>query len=171
MTRHDLGNETTTLVADGAELVIERIFDAPRELVWTVMTSAEHVPQWWGPHGTTSTVVEMDVRPGGRWRWIANASGSPAPFAGEYVEVVPPERYVRTVIFDVPPFNSGPPAIETLLLEDLDGSRTKVTGSTRFPSEEGLQRAISTGMSKGALESYDRLAQVLADAAVKHAEA
>jgi uncharacterized protein YndB with AHSA1/START domain len=165
VTRQDLGNETTTLVADGADLVLERVFDAPRELVWTALTSPEHIPQWWGPHGTTPTVVEMDVRPGGRWRWIAAASdGGGAPFAGEYLEVVPPERIVRTVIFDVEPFNAGPAAVETTTLEDLAG-RTRVRGHTRFPSAEVLGGALATGMSRGALESYDRLAHLLTELA------
>jgi uncharacterized protein YndB with AHSA1/START domain len=163
MTRQELGNATTTLVADGAELVMERVFDAPRELVWTALTSPEHIPQWWGPHGTTPTVVEMDVRPGGRWRWIAPPSdGGGAPFAGEYLEVVPPERIVRTVILDVEPFNTGPAAVETITLEDLDG-RTRLRDHTRFPSDEALSGAVATGMSRGALESYDRLAQLLTE--------
>ena len=63
-----LGNERTTAYADGLDLVMERVFDAPRDLVWAVITDPERVTHWWGPHGYTTTVEEMDVRPGGRWR-------------------------------------------------------------------------------------------------------
>ncbi|GAA3962307.1 SRPBCC family protein [Actinomadura viridis] len=163
MTRQDLSSESTTLYAEGDELVAERVFDAPRELVWAVMTSPEHVSAWWGPHGTTTDVVEMDVRPGGGWRWVNEFDGGEAPFRGEYLEVEAPERYVRTSIYDVAPANEGPPAIEELVLTDL-GGRTKVVHRSRFPSPEVLAMALGTGMSKGALETYDRLALVLAEA-------
>jgi uncharacterized protein YndB with AHSA1/START domain len=159
VTRQDLGNASTTIVTDGAELVIERTFDAPRELVWTAMTSPEHIPRWLGPHGTTTTIVEWDLRPGGKWRWINGSDGAQARFKGEFLEVVPPERIVRTAIFDVEPV--GPPAVETITFEVLDG-KTKVHWHARFPSEEVLDFAVSTGMSKGVLEQFDRLAQLLA---------
>ena len=65
MTVKQLGNETTTVYADGAEFVMERLFDAPRELVWKALTEAERIPRWWGKRHTTMTVEEMDVRVGG----------------------------------------------------------------------------------------------------------
>lgn len=158
-----LGNERTTAYADGQELVMERVFDAPRELVWKVLTDPERVTNWWGPHGYTTTVVEMDVRRGGRWRWINHTTGGEdAPFKGEYLEVVPPERYVRTEIFDVEPYNAAA-AVETLTLEDL-GGRTRLVSRSRFPSLEALEGALSMGMIGGALETYDRLAEEIAKA-------
>jgi len=160
MSRQDLGNDATTMYAEGAELVIERVFDAPRERVWAAMTASEHVPNWWGPHGTTTDVLEMDVRPGGRWRWVNKDEGGEAPFTGEYREVVPPQRIVRTAIFDVEPFKAGPAAVETITFEDLDGT-TNMVYHIRFPSEEALNSALSQGMSKGLLEQFDRLAQLL----------
>lgn len=162
MSRQVLGNDATTIYAEGAELVIERVFDAPRERVWAAMTSPEHIARWWGPHGTTTDVVEMDVRPGGRWRWINRFEGGQAPFTGEYREVVPPERLVRTSIFDVEPFNAGPGAVETITFEDV-GGQTKVTHHALFPSQDVLDGALSQGMSKGALEQFDRLAELLAE--------
>ena len=156
-----LGNERTTVYVDGLELVMERIFDAPRELVWKVMNDPERITNWWGPRGYTTTVEEMDLRPGGRWRWINHTTaGENAPFKGEYLEVVPPERIVRTEIFDVPGFDDKA-AIDTLVLEDL-GGRTKLTARTRFPSVEDLEGALSTGMVGGALETYDRLDEEIA---------
>jgi len=162
MTVRQLGNERTTAWVEGQVLVMERIFDAPRELVWKVMNDPTLVTRWWGPHGYTTTVEEMDVRPRGRWRWINHTTGGEsAPFRGEYLEVVPPERVVRTSYFDVPGFNDRP-AIETMVLEDL-GGRTKVTATSRFPSVEDLEGALAVGMIRGALETYDRLAALIAE--------
>ena len=155
-----LGNQRTIAYTDGQYLVMERIFDAPRELVWKVIHDPERIPHWWGPRDTSMTVEEQDVRVGGRWRWVAHSPDGDAPFKGEYLEVVPPERVVRTEIFDVPPFNEGPDsaAIETMTLEDL-GGRTKVVSRSKFPSVETLEGALSTGMIGGALESWDRIAE------------
>jgi uncharacterized protein YndB with AHSA1/START domain len=161
MAVQQLGNERTTAYADGQELVMERIFDAPRDLVWKVLTDPERVTNWWGPHGYTTTVVEMDVRPGGHWRWINHTTGGEdAAFKGEYLEVVPPEKVVRTEIFDAPGFDDRA-AIDTMTLEDL-GGRTKLVARSRFPSVEDLEGALSMGMIGGALQSYDRLADEIA---------
>jgi uncharacterized protein YndB with AHSA1/START domain len=154
-----LGNERTTAYTDGPELVFERVFDAPRELVWKVMNDPDRVTNWWGPRGYTTTVEEMDVRPGGKWRWINHTTdGHDAPFKGEYLEVVPLERIVRTEIFDVPGFDDKP-AIDTITFEDLGGGKTKIVARTRFPSVEDLEGALATGMIGGALTTYDRLAE------------
>jgi uncharacterized protein YndB with AHSA1/START domain len=156
-----LGNERTTAYTVGPDLVLERVFDAPRDLVWKVMTDPERVTHWWGPHGYTTTVVEMDLRPGGRWRWINHTTGGEdAPFKGEYLEVVPPERIVQTQIFDVPGFDDRA-AVNTMILEDL-GTRTRLVARSRFPSVEDLQGALATGMIGGALQTYDRLADEIA---------
>lgn len=161
MTTRQLGNERTVARVDGAELVLERVFDAPRELVWAVLTDPARVTSWWGPHGYTTTVEEMDLRPGGRWRWINHTTGGEhAPFKGEYLEVVPPERIVQTEIFDVPGFDDRV-AISTMTLEDVNG-RTKLTMRSRFPSAEELEAALATGMIEGALQTYDRLAAEIA---------
>jgi uncharacterized protein YndB with AHSA1/START domain len=156
-----LGNETTIVYADGADYVMERVFNAPRELVWKAITQPEHIPNWWGPRDTPMTVEAMDFRVGGHWRWIARGGDGDAPFSGEYLEIVPPERIVHTEMFDVEPFNQGDPAIVTTTLEEVDGG-TKLRSSSRFPSAEALQGALSTGMTRGAIESWDRLDEVIA---------
>jgi uncharacterized protein YndB with AHSA1/START domain len=161
-TRVDRGStETTSVYTEGPDLVMERIFDAPRELVWRVINDPATISNWWGPHGYTTTVEEMDVRPGGKWRFIQHTTGGEdVPFKGEYLEVVPPERIVQTFIFDVPPFNEEA-AITTLTLEDL-GDRTRIVSSDRFPSVESLEGALSTGMVGGAIQTWDRLAEQIA---------
>ncbi|MEU1384406.1 MULTISPECIES: SRPBCC domain-containing protein [unclassified Nonomuraea] len=157
MTRQDLGDESTTVTAQDDVLLMERVFDAPRELLWTAMTEAEHIPHWYGPHGNTAVVEEMDLRPGGRWRIAPQGPGGMA-FTGEFLEVVPPERLVRTSRPDVGP--PGPAAVETLTFEDL-GGRTRLRWEARFPSADILDFALGTGMTKGILEQFDRLAALL----------
>jgi uncharacterized protein YndB with AHSA1/START domain len=77
------------------ELVLTRTFDAPRDLVFKLWTDPKHLHHWWGPAGFTTTVHEMDVRPGGAWRYsMRGPDGKDYPFNGEYVEVVPPEKLV-----------------------------------------------------------------------------
>jgi uncharacterized protein YndB with AHSA1/START domain len=157
-----LGNERTAAWTEGQELVLQRIFDAPRELVWRVVTDPERVTNWWGPVGYTTTVEEMDVRVGGRWRWVNHTSGGDdVPFKGEYLEVVPPERIVQTEIWDVPGFDDRA-AINTMTLEDLGDGRTRMTARSRFPSAEDLAGALANGMIGGALQTYDRLADEIA---------
>ena len=77
------------------ELVIKRVFNAPRELMFAVWTDPKHVVQWWGPNGFSTTVQEMDVRPGGLCRYsMRSPDGHDYPFDGHYLEVVKPERLV-----------------------------------------------------------------------------
>src|SRR2546425_388107 len=83
------------------ELVITRVFDAPRDLVWKAWTDPKHVAQWWGPMGFTTKVPELDLRPGGRWRYIMTGpDGIEYPVKGVFREVVPFERIVTTDEFD-----------------------------------------------------------------------
>lgn len=161
-TRIDRGSTTTTeIYQDGTDLVFERTFDAPREKVWRAFTDPELVPRWWGPHETSTEVIEMDVRPGGKWRYVSRAAGrDDVTFFGEYLEVSPPERLRWTFMFDVDGLGpqGGP---ETFTLEDL-GGRTRVVSRGHFGSSEAIEAALATGMVKGAVETWDRLATVLA---------
>ena len=166
MAAQQLGNERTNAYTDGPDLVMERVFDAPRELVWKVMNDPAQVTNWWGPRGHSATVEAMDLRVGGTWRWVGHTpDGRDVPFTGEYLEVDPPSKLVYTEIFDVPPFNEpGSAAINTITYEDL-GDRTRVVARSRFPSVESLEGALSTGMIGGALEAYDRLGELIDGAA------
>ena len=162
-TRIDRGStETTTIYSEDGDLVFERVFDATREQVWKALTDPEIVPKWWGKHGTTTTVVEMDVRPGGRWRYISSAPDrDDVVFYGEYLEVTPPEGYKWTFMFDVDGVGpmGGP---ETHTLEEVNG-KTRVRSVGHMGSVEALEGALSTGMIPGAIETWDRLAAVLAE--------
>jgi uncharacterized protein YndB with AHSA1/START domain len=161
-TRIDRGSTATTeIYQDGTDLVFERTFDAPREAVWKAFTDPEIVPRWWGPHETDTEVLEMDVRAGGRWRYVSRAADrEPVEFFGEYLEVTPPERIRWTFMFDVDGLGpqGGP---ETMTFEDL-GGRTRVVSRGHFDSADAIEGALATGMVKGAIETWDRLEQVLA---------
>jgi uncharacterized protein YndB with AHSA1/START domain len=161
-TRIDRGSTETTLIySDGGDLVYERTFDAPRDLVWKAYMEPDRVSRWWGPHGTTTTVAEMDVRPGGKWRYISRAPDrDDVSFYGEYLELDPPKGFRWTFLFDVEGVGEqgGP---ETFTFEDIDG-RTKVTSVGHFGSVEAIEGALATGMTAGAIETWDRLAAELA---------
>ena len=161
-TRIDRGStKSTAIYSDGTDLVFERTFDAPREQVWKAFTDPDLIPRWWGPHGTT-TVAQMDVRPGGGWRYISRAPDrEDVAFYGEYLEIEPPDRFKWTFLFDVEGLGAqgGP---ETFTFEDVDGG-TKVTARSHFGSVEQIEGALSTGMVKGGLETWDRLEALLAE--------
>jgi uncharacterized protein YndB with AHSA1/START domain len=160
-TRIDRGSTaTTTIYSEGGDLVFDRTFDAPRALVWKAFTDPELIPRWWGPHGTTTTVEALDVRPGGRWRYVSHAADrEDVAFFGEFLEVDPPNGYRWTFMFDVE--GSGPQGgPETYRFEEVDG-RTTVTSIGHMGSAEAIEGALATGMVKGALETWDRLDSLL----------
>jgi uncharacterized protein YndB with AHSA1/START domain len=143
------------------EIVMTRTFDAPRDLVFEAWTNPEHVRHWWGLRSATMLVCEADVRPGGSWRYVTTAGdGSEVPFTGVYLEVTPPERLVNTEIYDVEPFNSGDPAVNTVTFTEVEG-RTLMTATTAYPTKEIRDFVLGTGMEGGAAESLDRLAEHL----------
>ena len=162
-TRIDRGStETTNIYSDGTDLVFERVFDAPREEVWKAFTDPQLIPRWWGPHGTVTTVEEMDVRPGGRWRYVSRAADrDDVAFYGEYLEVTPPQGFKWTFMFDVEGIGpqGGP---ETFTLDEVDG-KTKVKSIGHFDSVEAIEGALAVGMTKGAIETWDRLEALLAE--------
>ncbi len=162
-TRIDRGStETTTIYSVGGDLTYERTFDAPRAQVWRAFSDPEIVPHWWGAHGTTTTVAEMDMRVGGAWRYVSHAADrEDVTFYGEYLEIDPPQGFRWTFMFDVPGMGAqgGP---ETFLLEEVDG-RTKVTTTSHMGAPEVIDGALATGMVKGAIETWDRLEALLAN--------
>jgi uncharacterized protein YndB with AHSA1/START domain len=150
---------TVNLPSD-KEIVLTREFDAPRDLVFRAFTSCEHLKHWWGQAGSTLSHCEMDFRPGGAWRMVErDASGQEWGFGGEIREIVPPEKIVQTFEFDGMP---GHVSLDTLVLEDLGGTRTRLITTSLFSTVEDRDGMIQSGMERGASESYDRLAAYLA---------
>jgi uncharacterized protein YndB with AHSA1/START domain len=140
------------------EIQIQRVFDAPRELLFAVYTDPALVSDWWGPRTTAATVEEMDVRPGGRWRIaVTDSDGSPTGFHGEYREVEAPRRLVQTFEWEGLP---GHVSVETATLEDL-GETTRLTVVSRFDSTEDRDGMLASGMEDGLKDSWARLDEPL----------
>jgi uncharacterized protein YndB with AHSA1/START domain len=141
------------------EIRMERVFDAPRDLVFKAYTDPKLIPEWWGPRDGTTVVDQMDVRPGGDWRFVTRqADGGEHAFRGTYREVKPPERIVQTFEWEGMP---GHVAVETATFEDL-GDRTKVTTISLFHTSEERDGMLESGMETGANQLYARLDELLA---------
>jgi len=148
---------TVTTPSD-REIVMTRVFDAPRELVFEAHTSCEHLKHWWGPRRYELTVCDLDFRPGGAWRFVQRgAGGEEFAFRGEFREIVPPERIVWTFEFEGMP---GHISVETLTLEDI-GGKTRLTARAVYDSVEDRDAMLQSGMEEGAAETWDRLAEHL----------
>ena len=143
------------------EIVSERVFAAPRDRVFSAYTDPHQIPQWWGPRRMTTIVHEMDVRPGGAWRFVSHdPDGQEYDFRGVYREVTPPERLVQTFGWEG---MSGETIVETVTFEDL-GENTKVTIRSVFHTLQERDEMVAYGMEHGLRESHERLDELLADA-------
>lgn len=158
---------TVSLVGD-RELVIERTFDAPRELVWRAYTQPERIAEWFGPRGFTTLVRTMDVRAGGSWHYcMQSAEWGDAWGLARYREVVPPERIVYEDLFsneEGTPAEAMPVSTVTLTFEE-QGGRTLMRSHTLFASAEDRAKTLEMGMEEGTKETLDRLEEYLAAAA------
>ncbi|NBH05771.1 SRPBCC family protein [Amycolatopsis sp. SID8362] len=155
--------EITTPADD--QILITREFDAPRHLVYRVWTTPELVRRWWSGHHGTTTEVELDLRPGGRWRYVIKTDdGAEVGFHGEYREVVPDERLVYTEVFEQPgvPLDSVDGPLNTVTFTALDGDRTLLRLLTETGSKELRDTILQSGMEVGAREQMV-LIQELAD--------
>lgn len=152
-------SQTTFEVVSDLEVVMSRVFEAPRELVFEACTQPRHMAQWWGPRQYTLPVCEMDARPGGTYRFVQRApDGSEHPFRGEFREVVQPSRIVMTQIYE--PY-ADHELLVTITFEDLGDGRTRLIDHMRFDTIESRDATLAAGMESGARESYDRLAELL----------
>ena len=152
------GISTLTLPSD-QEIVMERVLNAPRELVFKAHTDPNLISKWWGPRRYTTTVDKLDLRVGGVWRFIQHdAAGNEYAFNGVYREIVPPERLSYTFEFEGMP---GHVLLETVTFEEQNG-KTKLTVTGSFQSVEDRDGMLHSGMEEGANESYERLAELLA---------
>ncbi len=143
------------------EIAMTRVFDAPRRLVYDAHTKPDLVRQWLlGPPGWSMSVCEMDVRVGGRYRWVwrHDQDGTTMGMGGAYKEVVAPERLVTTEKFDEAWYPGE--SLNTLVLVE-QGGRTTLTQTMRYESREARDAVLKSGMEKGVTASYDRLADLL----------
>ena len=143
------------------ELVFTRVFDAPRELVWKAWTEPQHVSQWWGPRGFTTTIHDMDLRPGGIWRQTMHGpDGTNYPSKHVFIEVVKHERISYTLTGG----KEGDPVhqLEQTWTFEAQGDKTKLTLRMLFPSAAAMEQIVKTyGAVEGAKQTLDRLAEHL----------
>jgi uncharacterized protein YndB with AHSA1/START domain len=141
------------------EIVVTRVFDAPRRLVFEAWTNPKHVPRWMlGPEGWTMPVCEIDLRPGGAWHFVwRHSDGTEMEMRGVYREIVPPERLVSAESWG----GDWPETLNTLILSE-EGGKTMSTVTILYPSKEARDAALKTGMKEGMSMSFDRLNEYLA---------
>src|SRR5947207_14764729 len=136
------------------EVVLTRVFDAPRRLVFDALTKPELFKRWFGPRGWSLAVCEIDLKVGGGWRSVLRGpDGRDMGMRGVYREIVPPERLVSTESFDDYP---GEPLNTLVLLEDR--GRTTLTITVLYKSPESREASIKSGIGQGAAEYHEQLA-------------
>ena len=140
------------------EIVVKRVIDAPRELVFAAFTEREHIEQWWAPRGATTH--EMDVKPGGTWRYSQPArDGSLNPFKIKFIELDKPARLVYDYGTDAE--NAPDPVRTTVTFEEQDG-KTEVTLQLLFATAAERKQAVKYGGIVGAMQALENLADYLA---------
>jgi uncharacterized protein YndB with AHSA1/START domain len=150
------GTATVELPTD-EQILITREFAAPKHLVYEAFTTPEHVKRWWSANRGEVTVAEIDLRVGGKWRYVMVADGGmEVGFHGEYREIVPNERIVSTEVFEGMP---DAEAVNTMTLTEEDG-RTTLTILVQHQSREHRDAHIESGMEAGMQDAMDLLEQV-----------
>jgi uncharacterized protein YndB with AHSA1/START domain len=157
------------LESDPRAMIGTRVFDAPRELVFAAFTDPQHLAQWWGPNGFTTTTISFDFRAGGIWRFVMHGpDGRDYQNRVIYDEIVPPERlvYHHTGDEDVEPVQFS----QRLTFEDLGNGKTRLIWHGTFPSAAERARVIKEyGADKGLVQTMARLADVVASQAASGA--
>jgi len=163
---------TKNTVNEKERMVITRVFDAPRALVWKAWTDPQYVMQWWGPKGFTAPVCKIDFRVGGKFLYcMRTPDGQEGWNGGEYHEIVPHEKIVYSLYFadakgnkvDAAQYGIEDEAIEdardVVIFEDFGNGQTKLT----FLGNEPMESAKNSGQLEGWNEQLDKLAAVLTD--------
>jgi uncharacterized protein YndB with AHSA1/START domain len=156
---------------EGQELILERVFDAPRELVFKAFSEAEHLKHWWGPRGWTLTVCNVDFRPGGIWHYCMKCiDENQGDFYGQeswgkavYQEIVEAEKIVNVDYFSDAEGNEveGMPSTQVTMTFVEHEGKTKLVSRGQYASAEALKTVLEMGMEQGISESFDRLSEHL----------
>lgn len=149
---------------DGLELIMERSFNAPKDLLYSMFIEPDHVVRWWGPTGWDTTVYKMEVEPGGTWHYcMRSPEGQEAWGKSTYREVDRPNRLVYVDAFSDEQENEVADMPIMLITTDFveEGPVCKVISATKFDSREELQKVIEMGAVEGMAQTYDRLEEYL----------
>jgi uncharacterized protein YndB with AHSA1/START domain len=150
--------ETTLTLPSDTELVLQRAFQAPAQVVFDMWTKPEHVRKWYGVRGTTVTVCEIDLRVGGAWRWVVERPGLEVAFSGVFREIDPPRRIQRTERFESMP---GAESLVTITFEE-SGGQTTLTLHMLFPNKAGRDACLRSGMDAGVKECFRNIDKLIA---------
>jgi uncharacterized protein YndB with AHSA1/START domain len=149
--------KATVALPNDEQILITREFDAPRHLVYKAWTTPELVRRWWSGHRGEMTVAEIDLRVGGRWRYVMVANGGfEVAFHGEYREIVPNQRIVNTEVYELPGAADAEGALNTVTFTEVDG-RTTLTLLVQVPTRELRDEILSSGMELGMQEQMELL--------------
>jgi uncharacterized protein YndB with AHSA1/START domain len=155
----DSRKATVTLPSE-REILITREFDAPRHLVYRAWTTPDLVRRWWSGHRGQVTSAEIDLRVGGRWRYVMVANGGfEVAFHGEYREIVPGERIVTTEVYELPEASDEEGVLNVVTFAEADG-RTVLTLLVQAPSREVRDAIVESGMEAGLQEQMELLEQL-----------
>ncbi len=153
-------NETVVTLPSDTEVQVERIFDAPRDLVWDCYTDETLVADWLGPRRLKMRIEKWDFRVGGEWHYFhIDEGGNEYEFFGEFREIEQPTKIVQTFNFVMEP--QPPASIDSVEFIELGDGRTKLVGSTTFESKEQRDGMVQSGMEKGMSESFEQLDEIL----------
>lgn len=149
----------TIATPNSLDVVLTRVFAAPRHLVFDALTVPELLRRWYGPTGWSLQVCEVDLKVGGKWRFvIQNPAGKNIGQRGVYQEIAPGERLVNTESWE--DWDPGETLVTTVLVQQ--GDRTTLTSTIHFPSTEVRDFVLKSGIETGAAAMYDKLAELLA---------
>ena len=152
-------DETKVEIKSDREVVITRTFAAPRDVVFDAMTKPEYVKRWYGLKVLTMLICEIDLRVGGKWRYVLRApDGSEHGFTGVYREIVRPERIVSTENYEA--LMPGHEILVTVTLDERD-KKTTVTSHLLYKSQADRDGHLQSGMEAGLRETHERLAELL----------
>jgi len=158
------GSAVITLPSDN-DYLVTRVFDAPADLVFEALTTPELVKRWWGFETSEWEVCEIDLRVGGKWRFVIHERGMEVGFHGEYREIERPHRLVSTEMYEgVPDPEPEDYSLNTVTLEEEDGVTT-MTVLVKHRTKETRDAVLATGMEAGMQVSYDRLEDLVRERA------
>lgn len=139
---------------------MSRVFNAGPEALWKAHTDPEMISKWWGPRDTTTYVDKMEVKEGGSWRFIhKDREGNQTAFFGIFEQLKEPEEITWT--FNYEPLSLGHELVETVKFEETEDGQTKVSTVSHYKNIADLEGMVSSGMEQGALESWERLVELV----------
>jgi uncharacterized protein YndB with AHSA1/START domain len=157
-----MANQTeVTASPGGREIIITREFDSSRDKVWKAYTDPELVKQWLGPRKYEMFIEKWAAKPGESYRYIHKGDDGEFAFHGVLHGIYNQEKIIQTFEFEGLP-EPGHVSLDTLLLEDLEGGKTKITTISVFQTPEDRDGMVKSGMEKGVTEGFERLDELLA---------